>query len=88
MHCNVSEIYHDKKSQQSKEIYKVKITFITQTYLTFAIILGIPCGCSQSVEVPTCVSVPIMQPHATEFRLPKQSWFRALKKKKKITKTT
>lgn len=63
-------------------MYNVKITFIAQTYLTFSIIVGMPRGRSQSVEVSACVSVPVMQAHATEFWLSKQSWFRSWEKKK------
>lgn len=76
MHCKVSEIYPNISLNKEKE-WNVEIGFIAQTYLTFSIILRIPCGCSQSVEVATCVSVTIMQPHATEFWLSEQSWFRS-----------
>lgn len=48
-------------------------TTLTESPPTFAIILGISRGCSQRVKVPARLFVSVMQTHAAELWLPKQS---------------
>lgn len=68
MHCNMSETYNNVSLNKDK---KSDIKRKAEMYQTFPVILRIPGGCSQSVEVSTGLSVPVMQPHATEFWLSK-----------------
>ena len=58
---------------------------IKETHPTFSIILRVSCCCSQCVEVSTRLLIPVMQTHAAELWLPKQSRLRTCKKKKKKT---
>lgn len=84
MHCNVSEIHHNVSlNLYMQSLWSKKFSFwpIKEPHPTFSIILRISRCCPQRVEVSTRLLVPVMQTHAAELWLPKQSRLRTCKKK-------